>query len=103
MPSCQSILSVLVSITMVLGAAGGFAPASRADPNPFSTLSCDCQSPPSVDPGRLDQITQGIRDALASQADLHALRLNLWLPATRSVPGGRGSLVSDGAPPGGRA
>jgi hypothetical protein len=64
MRSSQSMLSVLVSIAVVLGAAGGFAPASRADPNPFSTLSCDCQSPPVLGPGLLDQITQGIQDGL---------------------------------------
>ena len=74
------ITKTLISAAIVVGSCvAGAAPAS-ADPNPastgsnpFSALSCDCQTPASVtSPDVTDQINRGIHDALTT--DLPAVQ-----------------------------
>ena len=62
------ITKLLVSGAIVLGAAVGLAaPAGAETPNPFSNLSCSCQTPaPTTSPVVADQIHQGIHDALTT-------------------------------------
>ena len=62
--SPQVIMNVLFSAAIALAAVGLAATAS-ADPNPFSNLSCSCESPPGLGRAGPGQIAQGIRDGLA--------------------------------------
>ena len=62
------ITKVLVSGAIVLGAAVGLAAPAGADPNPFSNVSCSCQTPASVTSlGVTDQLNQGIHDGLTTE------------------------------------
>jgi hypothetical protein len=67
------VTKLLVSGAIVLGAAVGLAAPSGADPNPFSNLSCSCQTPgPATSPDVTDQVNQGIQDGLTT--DLPAVQ-----------------------------
>ena len=70
----QVVTKILDSAAIVLGAAVGLAaPAGAdtnagADPNPFSNVSCSCQTPASVTSlGVTDQLNQGIHDGLTTE------------------------------------
>ncbi|WP_249025861.1 hypothetical protein U8D42_18200 [Mycobacterium europaeum] len=56
-------------MAILLGAGVEFAPVAGSDPNPFSNLSCHCQSPPGVSSDVRGQIARGIDDGLSR---LHA-------------------------------
>jgi hypothetical protein len=65
------IMTALVGAAITLGSA---APASAApntigpNPDPFSTLSCDCQkTAPAGSPAQLDAIARGLREGHSAQ------------------------------------
>jgi hypothetical protein len=53
---------VLSSLVLFLGAApAGAEPNSSPDPNPFGSLTCNCQpTAPAGDPGETADVNQGI-------------------------------------------
>jgi hypothetical protein len=70
----QVIRKLLVSGTIVLGAAIGLAAPAGADPD-FNNLRCSCRAPDSITSPVFDhQIHQGIQDAfdLAAVPGQHA-------------------------------
>ena len=77
----EMITKLLVSGAIVLGAAVGLAApavaepnAGAANPNPFSNVSCGCETPTSVTSMDVtDQINQGIHDSLTT--DLPAVQV----------------------------
>jgi hypothetical protein len=63
------IKKVLVSVAVLLGAAGAAATPASADPNPFGTLGCSCHPAvgvPGGKPGVQGQVDQGIQNGLGS-------------------------------------
>ena len=68
------ITKILVSAAIAVGSAVvGAAPASAdphaigANPNPFSTLSCNCrETAPTGSPALLEEIARGIRKGLSA-------------------------------------
>ncbi len=72
----MSITKALVSIAFAVSACAGVAPPASADanpagpdPNPFSTLTCDCQKTASPDnPAVRNEIARGIRSGLLAAA-----------------------------------
>ena len=63
------IKKVLVSVAVLLGAAGAAATPASADPNPFGTLGCSCNPAIGVPGGKTGvqgQVDQGIQNGLGS-------------------------------------
>jgi hypothetical protein len=54
---------ILSSLVLFLGAApAGAEPNSSIDPNPFGSLTCNCQpTPPADDPAVTAEVNQGIQ------------------------------------------
>ncbi len=72
----MSIAKVLVSMAIAVSACAGVAAPASADanpagpdPNPFGTLSCDCQkTAPPDSPAATNEIDRGIRSGLSAAA-----------------------------------
>ncbi|MGA9491309.1 MAG: hypothetical protein WBV80_13820 [Mycobacterium sp.] len=63
------IQRLLVGLAVLLGVAAAAATPVGADPNPFGTLGCSCQSvgeTPTGKPDVKDQVDQGIQNGLGS-------------------------------------
>lgn len=58
--------NILFSVVVTL-AVSGLATTARADPSPFSNLSCSCQLPAGLSHADPDPILEGIQDGLSHQ------------------------------------
>lgn len=61
----RAFFIVATALGAAAGAAAVVSPEAGADPNWYSTLSCNCQTVPSVGITRGDQVKAGIDDGLA--------------------------------------
>lgn len=61
----RALFIVATAFCATAGAAASASPDAGADPNWYSTLSCNCQNVPKAGLAAADQVKAGIEDGLA--------------------------------------